>query len=81
MIAQMSRIAKIIRRGMRELLRKPGDRARRAVDKLAMGKRLQWVHGPFAAIVAAGALGPVLPWTGSRLKWWAAASDRLGGTQ
>jgi hypothetical protein len=46
MIAQMSRIAKIIRRGMRELLRKPGDRARRAVDKLAM---------------AAGGLGPVLP--------------------
>jgi hypothetical protein len=59
MIAQMSRIAKIIRRGMRELLRKSGDQARRAVDKLAMGKRLQWVHGPFAAIVAAGALGPV----------------------
>ena len=29
------------------------------MDKLAMGKRLQWVHGPFAAIVAAGALGPV----------------------
>jgi hypothetical protein len=58
MIAQMSRIAKIIRRGMRELLRKSGDRARRAVDKLAMGKRLQWVHGPFAAIVAAGVLGP-----------------------
>ena len=53
MIAQMSQIAKIIRRGMRELLRKPGDRARGAVDKLAMGKRLQWVHGPFAAIVAA----------------------------
>ena len=51
MIAQMSQIAKIIRRGMRELLRKPGDRARRAVDKLAMGARLQWVHGPFAAIV------------------------------
>jgi hypothetical protein len=69
MIAQMSQIAKILRRGMRELLRKPGDRARRAVDKLAKGKRLRWVHGPFAAIVAAGALGPVLPWRGSRLKW------------
>ena len=61
MIAQMSQIAKIIRRGMRELLRKSGDRARRAVDKLAMGKRLQWVHGPFAAIVAAAALGPCFP--------------------
>ena len=59
MIAQMSQIAKIIPRGMRELLRRPGDRARRAVDKLAKGKRLRWVHGPFAAIVAAGALGPV----------------------
>ena len=51
MIAQMSQIAKIIRRGMHELLRNPGDRARRAVDKLAMGARLQWVHGPFAAIL------------------------------
>jgi hypothetical protein len=64
MIAQMSQIAKIIRRGMRELLRKPGDRARRAVDKLAMGARLQWVHGPFAAIVAAATLGPCFPGQG-----------------
>jgi hypothetical protein len=64
MIAQMSQIAKIIRRGMRELLRKPGDRARRAVDKLAMGKRLQWVHGPFAAIVATATLRPCFPGQG-----------------
>jgi hypothetical protein len=64
MITQMSQIAKIIRRGMRELLRKPGDRARRAVDKLAMGARLQWVHGPFAAIVAAATLGPCFPGQG-----------------